>query len=424
MLTAVVGINWGDEGKGRMVDLLSADYDIVCRYQGGNNAGHTVVNDFGKFVLNLLPCGIFRDDTVNIIGAGMVVDIEHLCQEIDNITSKGIKITPDNLKISEKATICMPYHVLLEELEENRLGDKKFDTTRRGIAPVYADKYMKRTIRMIDLFDFATLKEKLADIIEWKNLIIAGGYKSDAIIADDMLEWLKKYGGKILPFIIDTTVYLEKAMLKNKEIMFEAQLGTLRDIEYGIYPFTTSSNTLASYATTGAGIPFKKLDNTIGIMKAFSSCVGAGPFTAELFGDDIDTFREESEEFGAATGRPRRIGAFDVPASRYGVKIQGADWLAFTKLDMISYFDKIPVCTAYEIDGVQTQDFPSGDRLMRAQPVFEYLPGFKADISKCRNIKDLPKEAIDYIKYAEEAVNCPIKYVSVGPARDDYLIIN
>ena len=421
MLTAVVGINWGDEGKGRMVDLLSADYDIVCRYQGGNNAGHTVVNDYGKSILNLLPCGIFREHTVNVLGAGMVIDLEHLCNEIDGIVSKGIKITPDNLKISDRATICLPYHVLLDELEEDRLGDKKYGSTRRGIAPVYSDKYMKKSLRMIDLFDFAALKANLTDIIEWKNLFIVEGYKSEAIKVDEMFAWLQKYGERILPFITDTTAYLEKAADDGKKIMFEGQLGTLRDIEYGIYPYTSSSQTIAAYATTGAGIPFKTLDNTIGIMKAFSTCVGAGPFTAEFFGEEAHKFREVSEEFGAATGRPRRVGGFDVVASRYGVKIQGASYLALTKLDMIAYFDRIPVCVAYEIDDVQTQDFPSGERLMRAKPVYEYLPGFKADITKCRKIEDLPQEAIAYIKYVEQAVKCPIKYVSVGPARDDYI---
>ena len=423
MLTAVVGINWGDEGKGRMVDLLSADYDIVCRYQGGNNAGHTVVNNSGKFVLNLLPCGIFREHIVNVIGSGMVVDIEHLCNEIESITSKGIKITPDNLKVSDRATICMPYHVLLDELEENRLGDKRYGSTRRGIGPVYADKYIKKGIRIIDLLNYDALKNKLADIIEWKNLLIVDGYKNEAVTVDAMFEWLKKYGGKILPFVTDTTAYLEKAADGDKKIMFEGQLGTLRDVDYGIYPFTTSSQTLAAYATTGAGIPFKTLDNTIGIMKAFSSCVGAGPFTPEFFGEEADKIRDASEEFGAATGRPRRVGGFDIPASRYGVKIQGASYLALTKLDFMSYFDKIPVCVAYEIDGTQTLDFPSGDRLTRAKPVYEYLPGFKADISKCRKIRDLPKEAVDYIKYVEKAVNCPIKYVSVGPARGDYIVV-
>ncbi|MCL2772374.1 MAG: adenylosuccinate synthase [Oscillospiraceae bacterium] len=423
MLTAVVGINWGDEGKGRMVDLLSADYNIVCRYQGGNNAGHTVVNHLGKFALHLMPCGIFRETTVNVLGNGMVVDLEHLCKEMDDLKSKGIKISPDNLKISDKATICMPYHRLLEVLEEDRLAEKKQGSTRRGIAPVYSDKYMRKSLRMNDLFDFSTLKEKVEDLVEWKNLFIVGGYKEEAIKSADMLDWLKKYGGEILPYIIDTTEYLSKAADEGKKIMFEGQLGTLRDIEYGIYPYTTSSQAIASYATTGAGIPFKKLDNTIGIMKAFSSSVGEGPFTAEFFGDEAAKFREVTEEYGASTGRPRRVGGFDVPASKYGVRIQGADYLALTKLDMMSYFDKIPVCAAYEIDGVKTTDFPVGDRLTRAKPVYEYLDGFKEDISNCKKPEDLPKNALAYIKYVEKAVNCHIKYVSVGPEREHYIVM-
>jgi len=423
MLTAVVGVNWGDEGKGRMVDLLSADYDIVCRYQGGNNAGHTVVNHLGKFALHLMPCGIFRDTTVNVLGTGMVVDLEFLCKEMDDLRSKGIKISPDNLKISDKATICMPYHRLLDMLEEDRLAEKKQGSTRRGIAPVYADKYMRKTLRMNDLFDFATLKEKAEDLVEWKNLFIAGGYKEEAVKADDILEWLKKYGGEILPYIADTMEYLSKAADDGKKILFEAQLGTLRDIDYGIYPYSTSSQTIASYATTGAGIPFKKLDNTVGIMKAFSSSVGEGPFTAEFFGEEAAKFREATEEYGAATGRPRRVGGFDVPASKYGVKIQGADYLALTKLDMMSYFDRIPVCAAYDIDGVKTTDFPVGDRLARAKPVYEYLDGFKEDISNCKKPEDLPKNALAYIKYVEKAVNCPIKYVSVGPEREHYIVM-
>jgi adenylosuccinate synthase len=351
----------------------------------------------------------------------MVVDIEHLCGEIDGLIEKGIKITPDNLKISDKAAICMPYHRMLDVLEEERLGDKKFGSTRRGIAPVYADKYMKKSIRMLDLFDFGTLKEKLADIIEWKNLFISGGYKSEPVSTEDMLGWLKKYGEQILPHIIDTTEYLSKAADENKKIMFEGQLGTLKDIEYGIYPYTTSSQTIASYATTGAGIPFKKLDNTIGIMKAFSSCVGEGPFAAEFFGEEADNFRKASGEYGAATGRPRRLGGFDVPASKYGVKIQGADFLALTKLDILSYFDKIPVCAEYEIDGEKTAVFPTGGGLSRAKPAYEYLDGFKSDISGCRKIGDLPEAAVNYIRYIENTVGCPIKYISVGAGREDYV---
>ncbi len=422
MLTAIVGVNWGDEGKGRMVDLLSSDAQVVVRYQGGNNAGHTVINERGKFILNLIPSGIFREETVNVMGTGMVIDIEHLCGEISTLTGKGIKITPANLKISEKAVICMPYHKLLDELEEDRLGDKKFGSTRRGIAPVYADKYMKKSIRMSDLLEESELADKVADIVEWKNLIVAKGYGSAPIKTEDIMAWLKEFGESLKPFICDTTAFLLKAVDENQNIIFEAQLGALRDIDYGIYPYTSSSSTIAGYAPIGAGIPGCKIENVVGIMKAYSSCVGEGPFTAELFGESGDELREAGSEYGAATGRPRRVGGFDVVASRYGVKMQGATCVALTKLDILSYMDKIPVCVAYEIDGETVNDFPIGEKLDRAKPVFEYLEGFMTDISKCRKLSDLPENVIKYINFIEGAVGCPVKYLSVGPEREDYII--
>lgn len=419
MLTAIVGINWGDEGKGRMVDLLSSDYDIICRYQGGNNAGHTVINERGKFILNLLPSGILRETTVNVMGNGMVIDIEHLSNEIATLTEKGIKITPDNLKISDKAIICMPYHKMLDIMEEERLADKKFGSTRRGIAPVYADKYMKKGIRMDDLYNMDVLEQKVKDIVEWKNLTITG-YGHEPIKADEMMAWLKKYGEVVLPYVTDVSKYLWNASKSGKRIMFEAQLGALRDIEFGIYPYTSSSTTLAGYATIGAGIPGVKLDNTIGIMKAYSTCVGEGPFTVEMFGDEADALRKAGGEYGAATGRPRRVGPFDVPASREGVILQGADYIALTKMDVLSYLDKIPVCVAYDIDGEITTDFPTGYRLDRAKPVIEYLDGF-GDVSGCRKPEDLPKAALEYIRFIEKAVGCPVKYVSVGAEREEYV---
>jgi len=423
MLTAIVGINWGDEGKGRMVDLLSSDYDVICRYQGGNNAGHTVINEKGKFILNLLPSGILRETCVNVMGNGMVIDLEHLYKEIKTLADQGIKITPENLKISDRAVICFPFHKMQDILEEERLREKRFGSTRRGIAPVYSDKYMKKALRMNDLLSFDTLKDKLRDIIEWKNLTISGGYRSEEIVLEDMLNWVNEYGSKFVPFITDTSKYLLSAIEDNKNIMFEAQLGALRDIEFGIYPYTTSSHTLAAYAPIGAGIPSKKLDYVIGIMKAYSTCVGEGPFTAELFGEEASKLREAGAEYGAATGRPRRVGGFDVPASRFGVQLQGSHCLALTKLDVLGYLDRIPVCVAYEIDGERTTEFPVGDRLVRAKPVYEYLEGFKADISKCRKKEELPKAALDYIKFIEESVGCPIKYVSVGPRREDYIVM-
>ena len=420
MLTAVVGINWGDEGKGRMVDLLSEKFDIVMRYQGGNNAGHTVINDRGRFILNLLPSGIFREKTVNVMGPGMVVDVEHLTKEIAAIREKGIEITPEHLVISDRATICMPYHKMMDILEEERLADKKFGSTRRGIAPVYADKYMKKTLRMGDLRHPELLLDKLRDIVEWKNLTVSGGYKHEPVSAEEMYDWLIKYGMHFLPYVKNTTEYLTEALRSGKSLMFEAQLGALRDIDFGIYPYTSSSSTIAAYAPIGAGIPAERLDNVVGIMKAYSSCVGEGPFTCELFGDEAHELREAGGEYGAATGRPRRVGGFDVPASKYGVLVQGASELALTKLDVLSYLDKIPVCVAYDIDGVKTDKFPSGPELDAAKPVYEYLPGWKCDISKARSFEELPKEAQDYVLFIEKAVGSKIKYVSVGAGRDEY----
>lgn len=420
MLTAIVGINWGDEGKGRMVDLLSEHYDVVVRYQGGNNAGHTVVNDRGKFILNLMPSGILREGTVNVLGPGMVIDLEHLCGEVSRLREGGIAVTPENLKISDKATICMPYHKLLDCLEEDRLAGKKFGSTRRGIAPVYADKYMKKTLRMGDLLDLDAHAEHLADIVEWKNLTVEKGYGSQPVSAGEMMNWLKEYGLPWKDFICDTTCYLDKAVREGKGVLFEAQLGALRDIDFGIFPYTSSSSTIAAYAPVGAGIPGHHLDRTIGIMKAYSSCVGEGPFTCEFFGDEAHALREAGGEYGAATGRPRRVGGFDVVASRYGVMMQGATEIALTKMDVLSYLDKIPVCTAYEVDGKRVDEFPTGARLDRAKPVYEYLPGF-GDVSKCRKKEDLPQAALDYIAYLEKAVGCPIKYVSVGAERDAYI---
>ena len=420
MLTAIVGINWGDEGKGRMVDLLSQQYDVVIRYQGGNNAGHTVVNDKGKFILNLLPSGILREGTVNVMGPGMVIDLEHLCGEVERLRQGGITVTPENLKISDKATICMPYHKLMDCLEEDRLAGKKFGSTRRGIGPVYGDKYMKKTLRMGDLRNLAGLKERISDIVEWKNLTVEKGYGHEPIQAEEMMAWLEQFGTPWLDYICDTTLYLTKAADEGKNIMFEAQLGALRDIDFGIYPYTSSSSTIAAYAPIGSGIPAKKLDNTIGIMKAYSSCVGEGPFTCEYFGEDAKKLRDAGGEYGAATGRPRRVGPFDVVASKYGVMMQGADTIALTKIDVMAYMEKVPVVVAYDIDGEITTDFPVGERLNRAKPVIEYMEGF-GDLSGCRKKEELPKAALDYIQYLEKAVGCPIQYVSVGAERDAYI---
>ena len=422
MLTAIVGTNWGDEGKGRMVDLLSEDYDVVVRYQGGNNAGHTVINEKGKFIMNLMPSGICREDTVNILGPGVVIDLEHLYGEVQKLEEAGVSVTPKNLKISDRATICMPYHKLLDCLEEDRLADKKFGSTRRGISPVYADKYMKKAFRMGDLLHMDTLKKRLADGLEWKNLTGESGDKNAPVQADEMFAWLEKYGTFFASFVCNTTEYLSDAMNDGKSIIFEAQLGALRDIDFGIYPYTSASTTLAAYAPIGAGAPFAKLDESIGIMKAYSSCVGEGPFTCEMFGEEAEALRMAGGEYGAATGRPRRVGGFDVVASRYGAKMQGCTYVALTKLDVLSYMDEIPVCTAYELNGEVIHTFPSDiDSLNAAKPVYEYMKGFKCDISGCRTKEDLPKEALEYIQYIEKVIECPVKYVSVGAERDAYI---
>ena len=424
MLTSIVGTNWGDEGKGRMVDLLSENYDVVVRYQGGNNAGHTVINEKGKFVMNLMPSGILRDETVNVLGPGIVIDLEHLSGEAARLREGGIEIGPRHLKISDRATVCLPYHKLLDGLEEDRLGDKKFGSTRRGISPVYADKYMKKTIRMGDLLHWDSLRDRLAGIIEWKNLTVEKGYGHEPVSLDEIMAWLETFGRPFAPYVCNTTEYLGSAIGEGKSILFEAQLGALRDIDFGIYPYTSASTTLAAYAPIGAGIPYARLDESIGIMKAYSSCVGEGPFICELFGDEAEELRKAGGEYGAATGRPRRVGGFDVVASRYGTLMQGCSYIALTKLDVLSYLKEIPVCTAYELDGRKTGYFPSDiDELNAARPVYEYLPGFHCDISDCRRPEDLPRAAMDYIRYIEKAINCPIRYVSVGPERDAYITL-
>lgn len=421
MLTAIVGINWGDEGKGRMVDLLSQEQQIVVRYQGGNNAGHTVVNERGKFILNLLPSGILRPQVVNVMGGGMVIDLEHLCGEISRLREAGVVITPENLKISDKAHICMPYHVLQDVLEEERLADHPYGSTRRGISPVYGDKYMKKGLRMSDLLDESYLAQRVGEIAAFKTLMLGGTYGAQPVTAQEMLNWLHTYGQMLKPFICDAGDYLYKANASGKKILFEAQLGALRDIDFGIYPYTSSSNTIAAYAPIGAGIPGLRVDRTIGIMKAYSTCVGEGPFTAEQFGPEAETLRQAGGEYGAATGRPRRVGPFDAVASRYGVMVQGADELALTKLDVLSYLKWIPVCVGYEVQGRKLDTFPQGEALIQAKPILEMVKGWNCDISGVRSAGQLPREAMDYIKTLEKLVGCPIRLVSVGAQRDAYI---
>ncbi|MEQ2510667.1 adenylosuccinate synthase [Faecousia sp. CLA-AA-H192] len=415
---AVVGINWGDEGKGRMVDLIAKDYDIVIRYQGGNNAGHTIVNEYGKFALHLIPSGIFSEGVVNVLGNGVVIDLEDLCREIDNLRAHGIRITPENLKISERATIVFPFHRALDGLEEARLKDQKYGSTLRGIAPVYSDKYQKKTVMLGELLYPEHLKAHLATILEWKNLIIHNVYGAEPYKLEDMLAWCEEFGGKLRPFLCDVPKYLYEAEKAGKNIMFEAQLGALRDIDFGIYPYTSSSSSIAGYACVGAGMPGSHVDRTVGIVKAYSTCVGEGPFTAEWFGEKAENLREKGGEYGASTGRPRRVGPIDLVATRYGCRIQGATEVALTKLDVLSGMKEVPLCVQYELNGALTDDFPFPAILPEAKPVFRTMPGWNCDISGVRRYEDLPKEARDYVETVEKAIGCHISYVSVGAERE------
>ena len=418
---AIVGINWGDEGKGRMVDLLTRDFDVVVRYQGGGNAGHTVINSYGKFALHLLPSGIFRPGVVNILGNGVALDPENLWQEIEQVTSKGVTLTPENLKISDRASLLMPWHRVLDGLEEARLKDKKYGSTKQGIAPFYSDKYQKKTILAGELLYPEHLKSHLQDLLEWKNLTLTGVYGAPAVTMEELRQWLDNYCEKIKPFICDTGAFLTQAQKEGKKILFEAQLGALRDLDYGIYPYTTSSNAIAAYAPVGSGLPCVKLDEVVGVVKAYSTCVGEGPFVCELFGEEAEQLRQAGGEYGAKTGRPRRVGPVDIVATRYGVEVQGATNIALTKLDVLSYMDKIPVCSHYTLDGKTTDRFPFPALLDQAKPVIEYLDGWKCDISGIRTWEELPQAAKDYVLYLEEQIGCHIGYVSVGPERDSII---
>ena len=419
---AIVGINWGDEGKGRMVDLLTQDYDVVVRYQGGGNAGHTVINEYGKFALHLLPSGIFRKGVVNILGNGVALDPENLWKEIEKITSQGVSITPENLKISDRASLLLPWHRLLDGLEEARLADKKFGSTRQGIAPFYSDKYQKKTVLAGELLYNPNLRQHLAELLEWKNLTINGVYGAEPVTMAELEAWLNDYCEKIKPFICDTGAFLRDAQKQGKKILFEAQLGALRDLDYGIFPYTTSSNAIAAYAPVGSSLPSAKLDEVIGVVKAYSTCVGEGPFVCEMFGQEAEDLRTAGFEYGAKTGRPRRVGPVDVVATRYGVQAQGATNIALTKLDVLSYMDRIPVCEAYELDGKRTDEFPFPTRLGDAKPVITYMEGWKQDISGIRKWEDLPEAARKYVEYLEAQIGCRIGFVSVGPERDSIIL--
>ena len=419
--SAIVGINWGDEGKGRIVDLLCGSYDFVVRYQGGGNAGHTVVNEQGKFALHLIPSGIFHKGIVNILGNGVALDPESLWEEIESLRSRGVSVTPDNLKISDRASLLFPWHKMLDALEEERLKDKKYGSTKQGIAPFYSDKYQKKTVLLGELLYNKNLKEHVKDILDWKNLTLTGVYKAEPLSFEYISKWIDEYQAKLAPFICDTGKLLKQAEKEGKNVLFEAQLGSLRDLDYGIYPYTTSSNTLASYIPLGSGLASVNVDEIIGIVKAYSTCVGEGPFVSEWFGEAANKLREVGMEYGAKTGRPRRVGPIDIVATRYGVEVQNATCIALTKLDCLSYMEQIPVCVRYELNGKEIDDFPFPSLLDECKPVIEYLPGWKSDVSNIRNWDDLPENAKKYILYIEKAIGCPIKYISVGQERNAYI---
>ena len=428
MLTAVTGINWGDEGKGRVIDLLAEQADVVVRYQGGNNAGHTVVTKQGKFVLNLLPSGILHPNVICILGDGMVVDLDHLQSEISQIQERGIQVTPDNLKLSSRATISMPWHRVQDELEEERLAKSgaAFGSTKRGIAYAYSDKYRKKTLRLGDLLHLeeTTVQTRLKTMLESKNLELAGCYHQESMSYSALLSWCRKQAALFAPYICNTGSYLQNALKNGKKVVLEAQLGAMRDIDYGIFPYTSSSSTISAYGPIGAGIPGEHLEHVVGVLKAYSTCVGAGPFIAEkaMPKSWMESLRKCGEEYGAATGRPRRVGPFDAVASRYGLKCQNADKIALTKLDVLGSFDEIPVIVGYQKDNSLIQEFDPLKNLDSYEPVVEYLPGWKQDISTCTAWEQLPDNAKSYIAYIEKLLDHKIQFISVGAERNQYFV--
>ena len=428
MLAAVTGINWGDEGKGRVIDLVAEKADIVVRYQGGNNAGHTVVTGSGKYVLNLLPSGILHPDVTCVLGDGMVVDLEHLAKEITQIQESGVDVSPRNLRLSSRATISMPWHRVQDELEEDRLAKTgtAFGSTRRGIAYAYSDKYRKKTLRLGDLLhlDKPYIQARLETMLESKNLELAGCYHQEPMSYPALLSWCEKQAALFAPYICDTGSYLQRSLENGKIVVLEAQLGAMRDIDYGIFPYTSSSSTISAYGPIGAGIPGEQLDHVVGVLKAYSTCVGAGPFIAEHAMPEswMESLRSAGYEYGAATGRPRRVGPFDVVASRYGLKCQNADKIALTKLDVLSKFDEIPVITGYRQDGVLLDSFDPMIDLDSCEPVIKYLPGWSSGISTCRSWNELPENAKAYVAFIEEQLDHEIQFVSVGAERDQYIM--
>lgn len=422
LVRAIVGANWGDEGKGKITDMFASKADVVIRFQGGANAGHTIINDYGKFALHLLPSGICHPEITNIIGNGVALDIPKLVKEINDVTSKGVP--QPKLLVSDRAQIMMPYHVLLDTYEEERLADRQFGSTKSGIAPFYSDKYAKIGFQVCDLFYPDELKEKLTNVCEVKNLLLEHVYHKPLLDVDELFNTLMEYKEMIEPYVADTGAFIRQAIKDGKEILLEGQLGSLKDPDFGIYPMVTSSSTLAGYGTVGAGIPAHEIKDIITVTKAYSSAVGAGEFVSEIFGEEADKMRNhggDAGEYGATTGRPRRMGWFDCVATRYGVEVQGATQVCLTALDCLSYLDEIKVCTGYEIDGKIIKDFPNTHMLKKAKPIFETLPGFKCDIRGIKEFDKLPKEAQDYVLFIEKEIGKPITMVSNGPKREEII---
>ena len=422
MVKAVVGANWGDEGKGKITDMLAESADYIVRFQGGANAGHTIVNKYGKFALHTLPSGIFYEHTTSIIGNGVALDIPILCKEIQSIVEKGVPMP--KILVSNRAQIVMPYHVLFDQYEEERLGKKSFGSTKSGIAPFYSDKYAKIGIQVSELFDEERLYEKLQGIIEKKNVMLEHLYQKPALNIDELMNTLREYREMIAPYVEDVSVVLNQAIKENKVILLEGQLGTLKDPDHGIYPMVTSSSTLAAYGAIGAGIPPYEIKQIVTVCKAYSSAVGAGAFVSEIFGEEADELRKrggDGGEYGATTGRPRRMGWFDCVASKYGCRMQGTTDVAFTVLDVLGYLDEIPVCIGYEIDGEVTTDFPVTHLLEKAKPIFKVLPGWKCEIRGIKEYDKLPENCKKYVEFIEEQIGYPITMISNGPGRDDII---
>ena len=422
MVKAVVGANWGDEGKGKITDMLAKEADIIVRFQGGANAGHTIVNDYGKFALHTLPSGVFYGHTTSVIGNGVALNIPVLMKEIQSIVERGVP--KPKILVSDRAQMVMPYHILFDQYEEERLGGKSFGSTKSGIAPFYSDKYAKIGFQVSELFDEELLKEKVVRIAETKNVLLEHLYHKPLINPDELLETLHEYRDTIAPYVCDVSSYLDQAIKEGKTILLEGQLGTLKDPDHGIYPMVTSSSTLAAYGAIGAGIPPYEIKQIVTVCKAYSSAVGAGAFVSEIFGDEADELRRrggDGGEFGATTGRPRRMGWFDCVASKYGCRLQGTTDVAFTVLDVLGYLDEIPVCVGYEIDGEVTTDFPTTAKLEKAKPVLKNLPGWKCDIRGIKKYEDLPENCRKYVECIEEQIGYPITMVSNGPGRDDII---